>query len=46
MFGMTRIQTGDLPIQIRVCYYWAKSAGFIEIQVIDRKKSFINEIFY
>ena len=26
--GMTRTRTRDLPIQIRVYYYWAKSAGF------------------
>ena len=28
-FGMTRTRTQDLPIQILLCYYWAKSAGIL-----------------
>ena len=28
VFGMTRTRTQVLPIQIWVCYYWAKSARF------------------
>ena len=27
VFGMTQTRTWNLPIQIQVCYYWAKSAG-------------------
>ena len=27
VIGVTRTRTRDLPTQIQVCYYWAKSAG-------------------
>ena len=40
VFGMTQTRTWDLPIQIRVCYYWAKSAGFsLYIIIYDIKST-------
>ena len=30
VFGMNWSQSRDLPIQIWVCYYWAKSAGLFK----------------
>ena len=37
VFGMTWTQTQDLPINIRVCYYWAKSAG-LNLDVVIKGK--------
>ena len=33
VFGMTRTRTRDLAIQIRVCYYWAKSDGLGVVKI-------------